>query len=167
MSTRPDGAVVYHGYGNTDRAGARLVTVERDGQLLGELRHVMRHSPTGMSWGYGGSGPADLARSLLVDALGGTAHCATCAGRGQLACRITGDTEDPAPVTTPYDPQLHSSPHGGEWEVVTCWDCDGDGLIPIPYQAFKREIVAGLPDDQWVLTRAEILDWLARHGVTR
>ncbi len=29
--------------------------------------HIVRHSPTGMSWGYGGSGPADLAFSMLVE----------------------------------------------------------------------------------------------------
>lgn len=29
-----------------------------------------RHSPTGHSWGYGGSGPAQLALDLLWDALG-------------------------------------------------------------------------------------------------
>jgi len=31
------------------------------------LPHIIQHSPTGMEWGYGGSGPADLALSLLVD----------------------------------------------------------------------------------------------------
>ena len=34
------------------------------------LRHVCRHSPDGFEWGYGGSGPADLARSILIDCLG-------------------------------------------------------------------------------------------------
>jgi hypothetical protein len=28
--------------------------------------HVVRHSPTGYEWGYGGSGPADLALSILT-----------------------------------------------------------------------------------------------------
>jgi hypothetical protein len=28
------------------------------------------HSPTGFNWGYGGSGPAQLALALLADALG-------------------------------------------------------------------------------------------------
>jgi hypothetical protein len=28
------------------------------------------HSPTGFEWGYGGSGPAQLALALLADALG-------------------------------------------------------------------------------------------------
>ncbi len=31
------------------------------------LRHVVRHSPTGFEWGYAGSGPADLALSILLD----------------------------------------------------------------------------------------------------
>ena len=33
------------------------------------LRHIPCHSPTGFSWGYGGSGPADLALAMLVDFL--------------------------------------------------------------------------------------------------
>ena len=33
-------------------------------------KHIMRHSPTGMSWGYGGSGPSDLALSLLTEVVG-------------------------------------------------------------------------------------------------
>jgi hypothetical protein len=31
---------------------------------------LFNHSPTGFSWGYGGSGPAQLAVALLADALG-------------------------------------------------------------------------------------------------
>lgn len=34
------------------------------------LPHLVRHSPTGFEWGYGGSGPADLARSLVGHLLG-------------------------------------------------------------------------------------------------
>ena len=34
------------------------------------LPHLLRHSPDGFNWGYLGSGPADLARSLLADCLG-------------------------------------------------------------------------------------------------
>jgi hypothetical protein len=33
----------------------------------GKLHHVVWHSPPGMNWGYAGSGPADLALSILVD----------------------------------------------------------------------------------------------------
>ena len=31
------------------------------------LPHVERHSPDGFNWGYAGSGPADLALSILTD----------------------------------------------------------------------------------------------------
>jgi hypothetical protein len=31
------------------------------------LQHEVRHSPDGFEWGYSGSGPSDLARSLLFD----------------------------------------------------------------------------------------------------
>ncbi|MGD8718380.1 MAG: DUF6166 domain-containing protein [Candidatus Zixiibacteriota bacterium] len=34
------------------------------------LPHVERHSPDGFCWGYGGSGPADLALSILAYATG-------------------------------------------------------------------------------------------------
>lgn len=33
---------------------------------------LWNHSPTGFSWGYGGSGPAQLALALLLDATGDT-----------------------------------------------------------------------------------------------
>ena len=31
------------------------------------LKHIVRHSPDGFQWGYGGSGPSDLALSILTD----------------------------------------------------------------------------------------------------
>jgi hypothetical protein len=34
------------------------------------LHHEVRHSPDGFAWGYAGSGPAELARCLLLDAMG-------------------------------------------------------------------------------------------------
>lgn len=34
------------------------------------LKHIVYHSSTGMEWGYGGSGPSDLARSILADFAG-------------------------------------------------------------------------------------------------
>ena len=38
-------------------------------------RHDLRnHSPSGFSWGFGGSGPAQLALALLCDALGDEAR---------------------------------------------------------------------------------------------
>lgn len=41
-----------------------------DGGREYSLPHIRRHSPTGYEWGYGGSGPADLALSILTDLIG-------------------------------------------------------------------------------------------------
>lgn len=39
---------------------------EIDGTPKATVEHNIRHSPTGIEWGYHGSGPADLARSILL-----------------------------------------------------------------------------------------------------
>ena len=41
----------------------------QDQQIVDEypLRHIPWHSPTGMEWGYSGSGPSDLALAILND----------------------------------------------------------------------------------------------------
>jgi hypothetical protein len=65
----------YRGYNEGgDTSSSHLVTVSYDvvpGCPVREhmLEHRAHHSPTGFSWGYGGSGPADLARSILWDFL--------------------------------------------------------------------------------------------------
>ena len=46
--------------------GAALVWIN-DSVLL---PHVVHHSPTGFEWSYGGSGPADLALSILAFVIG-------------------------------------------------------------------------------------------------
>ena len=47
---------------------AVLVTV--DGAPLNPRLDLWNHSPTGFEWGYGGSGPAQLALALLAHHLG-------------------------------------------------------------------------------------------------
>lgn len=49
--------------------GQVIVTVQRGGTVY-PLPHRVHHSPDGFEWGYGGSGPSDLARSLLADYIG-------------------------------------------------------------------------------------------------
>lgn len=44
-----------------------------DGEIARPLNprlDLRRHSPSGFEWGYGGSGPAQLALAILADALG-------------------------------------------------------------------------------------------------
>lgn len=58
---------IYRGY-FVGKEGDRYVTVEQTGTQR-PLHHLVYHSPTGFAWGYMGSGPSDLAASLLADHL--------------------------------------------------------------------------------------------------
>jgi len=46
------------------------VDVMVDGRPLNPRLDLWNHSPSGFEWGYGGSGPAQLALALLADCLG-------------------------------------------------------------------------------------------------
>lgn len=53
-----------------------MVSVAKSMTDVHPLRHIVRHSPTGMNWGYGGSGPADLALSIMADVFEGRVELA-------------------------------------------------------------------------------------------
>jgi hypothetical protein len=149
----PDPAgVVYHGYQPT--AGGGVITVETaDGTVIGVLRHYVRHSPTGFSWGYGGSGPAETARCLLLAALDDP-RCPACRGTGQTVLTEQGERPFDPDIDDPLDPA-----------VLSCMDCDRDRLRVVPHQQFKWQFVAGWTGE-WRITRAEIREWLTAHGLT-
>ena len=54
-------------YEGVRQGHAVIVTV--DGRRLSPRHDIWNHSPTGFEWGYGGSGPAQLALAILAD------HC--------------------------------------------------------------------------------------------
>jgi len=147
--------VIYHGV-YRQAGGSVILTETPDGELTGVVHHVVKHSPTGIGWGYAGSGAADCARSLLIAALGDdAARCPRCDGTCRVV--ITGNERE-----RPYDPAADADI---DPELVAdCWACD-DGYRRVPYQEFKFEYVAGW-DRDWRMSRADILAWLARHGVT-
>lgn len=72
------GMKVYRGRRVNPKEGyvseVEVIVLEQSGDEkflpIGLLKHRVRHSPTGFSWGYPGSGPADLARSILWDFIG-------------------------------------------------------------------------------------------------
>jgi hypothetical protein len=39
--------------------------MDANGRHVNIRQRIVRHSPTGFAWGYGGSGPADLALNIL------------------------------------------------------------------------------------------------------
>ena len=57
---------MYHGW--RDANGTAHVNAEL--LPLDPRLDLANHSPTGFEWGYGGSGPAQLALALLADAVG-------------------------------------------------------------------------------------------------
>ncbi len=62
LVVRPEADVLRPGYDPDDVVLYRRI----DGEACASVAHVPRHSPTGIEWGYLGSGPADLARSVLL-----------------------------------------------------------------------------------------------------
>jgi hypothetical protein len=147
--------VIYHGI-HRPAGGSVILTETPDGELTGVVHHVVKHSPTGIGWGYAGSGAADCARSLLIAALGeDAARCPQCNGTCRVV--ITGDGGE-----RPYEPEAD-----GDVDPESLTDCSAcdDGYRRVPYQQFKVDYVAKW-DHDWRMSRADILAWLARNGVT-
>lgn len=67
MHVKAERDVEYTGF-----AGNHEYKVFRDGKPLSPEPSlaIVNHSPTGFCWGYGGSGPAQLALALLLDVTG-------------------------------------------------------------------------------------------------
>lgn len=63
-----------HYVGERTEAGCQVDVLDgshpNGGYPLGPRHDLRNHSPDGFNWGYGGSGPAQLALALLADALG-------------------------------------------------------------------------------------------------
>jgi len=57
----------YRGYRHTGGQGHQLVTKADDLLDPTPSQKIWNHSPGGLNWGYGGSGPAQLALALLYD----------------------------------------------------------------------------------------------------
>jgi hypothetical protein len=55
--------------GRRNKAGLCIVHVQSKGDsyLLPLRLDIVKHSPTGFEWGYGGSGPSQLALAILAD----------------------------------------------------------------------------------------------------
>ena len=158
--------VSYRGYRPDNLAGGRLVVIEINGEVNGPLPHQIKHSPSGFSWGYLGSGPADLARSLLIDALGTASACTVCEGTGEVVYDAMRGNEVPARAAESAGPEGWAGSQVRYSETMGCQYCEhGCAVESKVYQRFKRDVIARLPDDEWRLTRAEILQWAHDNGL--
>lgn len=90
---------VYRGRRTPD--GCIVTVIENDQERPLDLRHDLRnHSPDGANWGYGGSGPAQLALGLCADVL--------------------GDDERAQEVYQPFKFRVIGRLAGDEWELCEC-----------------------------------------------
>jgi uncharacterized protein DUF6166 len=82
----PDLERIYRGHSDQPSLGGTVTIETTDGQPLGPLPHIVHHSPEGFAWGRTGSGPSELSRCLLIDALDDQARCPTCSVRARPGC---------------------------------------------------------------------------------
>jgi hypothetical protein len=61
---------LYAGFKHSGGCGPQLVSKDDNLFLPGPSQKLYNHSPDGFNWGYGGSGPAQLALALLYDVTG-------------------------------------------------------------------------------------------------
>jgi hypothetical protein len=70
------------------RCDDKTETVTVDGAPLDPQFDLAMHSPSGFSWGYGGSGPAQLAIAILADCIGpDEARCFYQDFKWQIVCK--------------------------------------------------------------------------------
>jgi hypothetical protein len=145
-----------------------IITIETPaGEPISGLPHIVRSAapPGGLEWGYGGAGPRDLARSLLLHALGDAAVCHTCGGSGYMRVRA----EPSAPqgyVTEPYPVGVEPVPEENRVWCGNHASCD-EGYTKVPVGPFLVEFVRTwptAPGSEWRITRRQILAWMARRS---
>ena len=141
---------IYHGLWHQN-GGSEIAIEDEDGHRVGTVRHVPKSSPTGMNWGYAGSGPDDTARSLLIEVLGEDAIFPVCAGTGRVV--YAGDDAEGMPQAEPFDPSRHAWAQRG-------WICKCDeGYRQLPCSRFTSEFVIHW-GKEWTMSRDSILQWL-------
>lgn len=97
FGTRPDG---------------HIVKIKHSNGNITHLKHqIVRHSPTGFSWGYAGAGPADLALNILID------YCQRTHRSKAIAERFYQDFKWDFIAQAKEDLKI-------EGEVIEIWLCD-------------------------------------------
>jgi hypothetical protein len=127
------------------------VLVEQAGTRT-PLRHVPVHSPTGLEWGYAGSGPADTALAILLDATGEADLLPRSAFQFPLSKRARAALEK----TRSYSLYQHF-----KWEVVA--------RLPKTSAGLKHAIQPAPADisiEEWRITRNDVLQWLGSSATS-
>ena len=132
--TPPTGERVYHGIILGLDAKRSVKVLEHGTMRALDPRHdLRRHSPEGFAWGYGGSGPAQLALALTADALADADRALriyqhfkfrVVAGLdGDLDWTLTVDQVIAAVQQLEDDLRAR-----GDLPALPCQECGGDGM---------------------------------------
>ena len=128
----------YEGERLTDGTCVVRVYEGETGRLLDWRLDLASHSPTGLEWGYVGSGPSQLALALLCDALGEDAL---------EQCPLCGFDRPPHSGHACPDPDCGADLKRLAWQRPRSL-----------YNLFLWETVQGLPYKGWTLTQQEVRD---------
>jgi hypothetical protein len=117
----------------------------------------------GGEWGYGGTGPNNLARWLLQDSLGTAGKCPRCDGSGGIA-EWNGPLAD-----CEHDEGSRCTYCRGAVTIRGCYVCGGSGESAI-VQRFRTllvsEAIGKLPHgdgSRWLLTQSDIFALIANR----
>lgn len=144
---------IYKGRRSSDDNGA-VAFIEVDGKRreLPRRYDIANHSPDGFEWGYGGSGPAQLALALCIDALGGNNS------------RMAGACQDTSPEECfAFQHQRCRCENTGRHDRHKCsacgytWMSEAIRRAVNIYQHFKFRYIAGIFDNEWQMTPETIV----------
>lgn len=125
-----------------------LVLVQEADRSRRLLRDSECRARSRINWGYGGSGPYDLASLLVADALGPLAYCPSCFGTIGAA----GGLIDCPACENGMRPGLWEMQRACNW--LTSRLAQAPGLLPVTEDT--------PPGAQWHLRRTDLLDFLIR-----
>jgi hypothetical protein len=115
-----------------------------------------RHSPRGFEWGEVCPGAADLARALIIDAVGPAALCEGCNGTRMMVLDPGWNGDPEHEPSRPYHAAKDAALPAERVAECVC----GDGIRQLPYRDLEYAVVAQWKGDTWTMTRAAILEEL-------
>lgn len=85
-------------------------------------------------------------------------------GAAEVVYDVAADADVPARIAIAHP---DDTANGRYSEKMGCYQCeDGSVVMPSLYQPFKRDVVANLSEEEWVLTRSEVLEWVHKNSAS-
>lgn len=143
MSLPPALAALFDQAGSLERHGL-IVERTADGTVRANVAHVVSHSPTGFECGYGGSGPADLALSVMHALLPPVPEAEEAALDALDGRELEAALDDPMRTTV-------RAGASGQRVSALAWQL---------HQRFKADFIARMPREGGMVPIAEIRAWI-------